>query len=81
MNALQLTRKADTNHWVIELPENLRGKELSITIQGNSIAIHEKPIVRRVSEEEYNRRVTDLRSVQLKKPLTYESTENEWYEQ
>lgn len=74
MNALQLTRKADDDHLVIELPEYLLGKELSITIQ-------EKPIAHRISEEEYNRRITDLRSVQLKKPLTYESSENEWYEQ
>ena len=46
----QITQRTDTDHLVIQVPEKLRGKELFIKIQ-------EKPVAKRVSENEYRRRV------------------------
>ncbi len=74
MNALQFIQKTDSDHLVIQVPEQLRGKELFITIQ-------EKPIARRVPQEEYRQRLEDLRSVQFKGSTLYDSSEDEWYEQ
>ena len=74
MNTLQLTKRTDTDQLVIEVPEKLRGKELFITIQ-------EKPVAKRVSEEEYRHRMDDLKSVQFKGQVLYEASEDEYYEQ
>lgn len=74
MNALQFIQKTDSDHLVIQVPEQLRGKELFITIQ-------EKPIARRIPQEEYRQRLEDLRSVQFKGSTLYDSSEDEWYEQ
>lgn len=74
MNALQFIQKTDSGHLVIQLPEELRGKELFITIQ-------EKPVAKRVTQEEYHQRLEDLRSVQFKGDKLYDSSEDEWYNQ
>jgi len=74
MNALQLIQRTDTDHLVIQVSQELRGKELFITIQ-------EKPVARRIPQEEYRQRLEDLKSVQFKGEKLYNSSEDEWYEQ
>lgn len=74
MNTLQIIQKTDTDHLVIQVPEELRGKKLFIIIQ-------EKPVAKRVSRAEYRRRVEDLRSVQFRGQALYEASEDEYYEQ
>lgn len=74
MNAWQFIQKTDSGQLVIQVPDKLRGKELFITIQ-------EKPVAKRVSQEEHRQRLEDLRSVQFKGKKLYDATEDEWYEQ
>lgn len=74
MNALQIIQKADSEHLMILVPEKFRGKELFITIQ-------EKPVVKRIPQEECRQRMEDLRSVQFKGDELYDAPEDEWYEQ
>lgn len=74
MNALRLTTQAEDERLVIELPERLRGKKLTVLIS-------EKPVIKKVSAEEYRRRLEALRSVQHKGPIVYQATVDEWYEQ
>ncbi len=74
MSELQFIKKADSDQLVIQIPEKLRGKELFITIQ-------EKPIAKKVSQEEYRQRLEDIKSVQFKGDKLYDSSKAEWYEQ
>ncbi|WP_373511678.1 hypothetical protein [Persicitalea sp.] len=72
MNALRLTTKANDDRLIIELPERLRGKELTVLIS-------EKPVVKKLAPEVYEARMKKLEGFQLEKEPAYESPADEWY--
>lgn len=74
MNALRLTTRADDERLVIELPERLRGKELSILIS-------EKPVIKKLPPEVYETRMKRLEGFQMEEEPTYDSPADEWYQQ
>ena len=74
MNALRLTAKADDERLVIQLPERLRGKELTVLIT-------EKPVIKKLSPEVLETRRRRLAGFQMEEAPTYESPADEWYQQ